>query len=344
MSKFRIVLCLIVADVLIFLTCAATATVDNDRERALPRLSDYAFFEGPLAQLQPAAGVHTYTLNTPLFSDYASKARFVYVPTDSTLGWQDREVLDMPLGTVLIKNFYYPVDERDASLGRRLLETRLLKHTEKGWKAWGYWWNDDQTDADYKPLGGKADVNFVDAQGKTRHLEYESPNQIQCKSCHSYDGELRPIGPSVRQLHGSTNATLASWVSEGLVAGAPSGKTDWPIMDWHAEGITPELAARAYLDANCGYCHRHEGPASTSGLMLAYHYPTGPETGIRKSPVAAGKGSGGLKYDIDPGHADRSILYYRMASDKAAERMPEVGRSVAHEEGLAVVKAWIESL
>ncbi len=315
-----------------------------DKERALSHLSEYGFFEGNIADLQPATGVRPYTLNTPLFSDHASKARFIYVPEDSTLGWQDREVLDMPLGTVLIKNFYYPVDARHPDLGRRLVETRLLKHTDQGWKAWGYWWNDAQTDADYKPLGGKADVDFVDAQGKTRHIAYESPNQIQCKSCHSYEGAMRPIGPSVRQLHGGAHSYVSEWVDSGLLAGAPSGKTDWPSMDWRADNITPELAARAYLDANCGYCHRHEGPASTSGLMLAWHYPTGPETGVRKSPVAAGKGSGALTYDIDPGHADKSILYYRMASDKAAVRMPEVGRSVADEEGLAVVRAWIESM
>ena len=344
-SSTKYLLLFLLGDAIVFLTCAAgTGFAEADREKALPRLSDYGFFEGNITDLQPAADVHPYALNTPLFSDYASKARFIYVPADSTLGWQQREVLDMPVGTVLIKHFYYPADERDPASERRFIETRLLKHTTQGWKAWGYWWNEDQTDADYKPLGGKTDVDFVDAQGKTRHIAYASPNQIQCKSCHSFNGDMRPIGPSVRQLHGGEHSYVSTWANSGLLVGAPFGKTDWPVMDWRAPGITAELAARAYLDANCGYCHRHEGPASTSGLMLAYHYPTGPETGIRKSPVAAGKGSGGLTYDIDPGHADKSILYYRMASDKAAVRMPEVGRTVAHEEGLAVVKAWIESM
>lgn len=187
-------------------------------------------------------------------------------------------------------------------------------------------------------------MDFVDAQGKTHHIAYASPNQIQCKSCHSYEGDIRPIGPSARQLHGGNHSYVAEWTDGGLLTGAPAERSAWPVMDWRADGISVELAARAYLDANCGYCHRHEGPASTSGLMLAAHYPTGPQTGINKSPVAAGKGSGGRTYDINPGDADASILYYRMASTEAASRMPEVGRTVAHDEGLAVVRAWIESL
>ena len=339
--------------------CAATTTTttarlgtrdldgDAGREKALARLSDYGFFEGRLAELRPAANVYPYALNTPLFSDYAHKARFVYLPAGTAMHWRDREVLDLPVGAYLIKHFYYLADERaggDTPDARRLVETRLLKHTAAGWKAWGYWWDDDQRDARYKPLGGKAAVTWIDARGETRRVDYEAPNQFECKSCHSFAGELRPIGPSARQLHGGADGYLATWVDAGLVTGAPADRDAWPAMDWRDPAATPEESARAYLDANCGYCHRHEGPASTSGLFLAAHYPTGPATGVRKSPVAAGKGSGGLKYDVYPGKPDKSILYYRMASDEAAVRMPEVGRSVAHEEGLAVVRAWIEAM
>jgi len=134
------------------------------------------------------------------------------------------------------------------------------------------------------------------------------------------------------------------WVEAGLLKGAPADERVWPVMDWKAEGVTVEVAARAYLDANCGYCHRHEGPASTSGLFLHDRYETGPATGVLKSPVAAGKGSGGFKYDILPGKPDKSILYYRMKSNKAAVRMPEVGRSIAHQEGLELIRNWISEM
>ena len=322
----------------------AYAAEADGRERALPRLSDYGFFEGPLAELRPAPNVHPYALNTPLFSDYAAKARFVYLPADSTMRWRDREVLDLPVGAYLIKHFYYPADAREPDGPRRLLETRLLRHTPEGWKAWGYWWDDDQADAEYKPLGGRASVDFVDGEGRPRHIDYVSPNQIQCRSCHNYDGEIRPIGPSARQLHGGSRDYLTEWRDAGLLAGAPADVSTWPSMDWRADGVSDEGAARAYLDANCGYCHRPEGPASTSGLMLAWDTPTGPLTGVLKSPVAAGKGSGGRKYDVEPGHPERSILVYRLESTDAAVRMPEVGRTVVDEEGVAVVRRWVAGL
>lgn len=128
MKKLRIILLLLMADVVLFLTCAGTLdtnllATDADRDKPLSYLSEYGFFEGDLTALQPAADLHAYALNTPLFSDYAHKARFVYVPADSSLRWQDREVLDMPVGAVLIKHFYYPADERDSNSERRFIET-----------------------------------------------------------------------------------------------------------------------------------------------------------------------------------------------------------------------------
>jgi len=315
------------------------------KEKPLQNLSDYGFFEGKLTELRPAENVHPYALNTPLFSDYAHKARFVYIPEGERMEWRDVEVLNLPVGSVLIKHFYYLADERDSSSQRRYIETRLLKNTaDKGWLAWPYVWNEEQSDARYKALGTKTDVAWIDAQGKTRELRYESPNQFECKSCHSYNGEIRPIGPTARQLHGGEVDYLMHWQKTALLQGAPVDTATWPVMDWQASTATAESAARAYLDANCGFCHRHEGPASTSGLFLHASYPTGPETGVRKSPVAAGKGSGGYKYDIYPGKPDKSILYYRMLHDDPAVRMPEVGRSVPHEEGLAVIKTWIATM
>ena len=233
----------------------------DGKEKALGTLSEYGFFVGPLADLAPAEGVLPYALNTPLFSDYAEKARFVRLPPGGTMGYREGEVLDLPVGSFLIKNFYYPVDARDPARGRRIVETRLLKHTERGWQAWGYVWNDEQTEAHYSPLGTKTEVVWTDLTGEQRTIEYEAPNQFQCKGCHSFEGELRPIGPSARQLHGGAGDYLARWHTAGLLTGVPDDPTDWPVMDWRAPGTSVELRARAYLDANCGYCHRPEGPA-----------------------------------------------------------------------------------
>jgi mono/diheme cytochrome c family protein len=60
--------------------------------------------------------------------------------------------------------------------------------------------------------------------------------------------------------------------------------------------------------------------------------------------VAAGRGAGDLLVGVDPGHPDRSILAYRMASAEPGVMMPELGRTLRHEEGLDLVRAWIRTL
>jgi hypothetical protein len=66
--------------------------------------------------------------------------------------------------------------------------------------------------------------------------------------------------------------------------------------------------------------------------------------GVCKSPVAAGKGSGGRMFGIAPGQPDSSILVYRMEANDPGVMMPEIGRAVPHEEGIALVKEWIAGL
>ena len=50
-------------------------TVTTDE---LKQLSDYSFFTGELKDLIPADKVYPYAVNTPLFSNYAEKARFIF--------------------------------------------------------------------------------------------------------------------------------------------------------------------------------------------------------------------------------------------------------------------------
>src|SRR5690606_4869260 len=73
-----------------------------------PKLSDYNFFEGNIKNLKPVKGVGPYDLNSTLFTDYAHKKRFVWMPDNVKAQYiSDSEVLNFPSGSVLIKNFYY---------------------------------------------------------------------------------------------------------------------------------------------------------------------------------------------------------------------------------------------
>ena len=102
--------------------------------------------------------------------------------------------------------------------------------------------------------------------------------------------------------------------------------------------------ARAWLDINCAHCHRAEGPANTSGLLLSYYETNPTALGIYKTPVAAGRGSGGFSFDIDPGKPDKSILVYRIHSLDPGVMMPEIARKLVHKEGVDLIKQWIKEM
>lgn len=317
------------------------------------KLSAYGFFAGDLALQRPAAGVIPYTLNTPLFSDYAEKLRFIKLPEGRSVPYTDTTVLNFPVGTTLIKTFYYPYDFRDPAKGRQLLETRLLVHQPDGWKAFTYVWNQEQTDALLEVAGETKTVQYVDAQGATRQHAYLVPNLNQCKGCHNRQEVMTPIGPSVRQLNGelvyagadTSENQLQHWQRTGMLTGMP------PLADcpktpvWNQpETGTLNDRARAWLDINCAHCHNPKGPAMTSGLNLSFSETKPRALGILKPPVAAGRGSGGQAFDILPGHPEASILIYRLHSTDPGDMMPELGRKRVHTESLELLRAWIKAM
>jgi uncharacterized repeat protein (TIGR03806 family) len=305
------------------------------------KLSEYSFFTGKLADLQPAEHVIPYLLNSSLFSNYAEKARFIVMPTGQSAIYNPDSSFEMPVGTVLIKNFYYPFDFRNPSKGRRIIETRLLIHEQDGWNALPYIWNDEQTEAFYDAAGDFRAVSYVDMKGKKIQTNYIIPNKNQCKGCHSSGDRLLPIGIAARHLNKA--GQLEKWKAAGILSGmneqAIPANSNWE----DAQSASTDSRARSYLDINCGHCHKPSGAANTSGLFLDIN-SSGTALGILKTPVAAGRGSGNLSYDIVPGHPDKSILLYRMNTTDPGIAMPEIGREQIHREGLDLIREWIRDM
>ncbi len=315
------------------------------------RLSDYGFFKGPINDQEPADGVLSYELNSPLFSDYAHKLRFIKIPNGTSFDYNPDSVFQFPIGTSIIKTFYYLNDERNVDKGRRLIETRILIHEEDGWKSLPYIWNDEQTDAFLEVAGGSTQVSFKSEKGEKKTFAYSIPNMNQCKSCHERNGTMSPIGPSARQLNGdhSYNGVvenqLAYWSKQGIMKMLPENATDIPrFVNYSDHSMDIDLRARAYLDINCAHCHSKTGQAQTSGLYLDWKSKDQIAYGFYKTPIAAGRGSGDLKFDIAPGKPDESILLHRMRSTDPGVMMPELSRSIVHEEGVTLIKEWIKSM
>ena len=314
-----------------------------------PTLDAYRLFADPGART-PNAGLTPYGLNTPLFSDYAQKQRYLYLPPGLKARYRASGVLDLPVGATLVKTFAYPADFRRLDEKLRFVETRLLIHRKSGWVALAYVWNDEQTEAVLKRAGKRLDVDFVDASGQAQHVDYKVPNQNQCKECHALSGVLTPIGPKARNLNGDypyaggTENQLAHWTRLGLLSGAPAPAAAPRTAVWTDASEPLAARARAYLDGNCGHCHNARGAASNTGLFLTLEETRPSVLGIGKRPVAAGRGSGGLLFDIAPGDPDGSILVHRMESTEPGVMMPELSRSLVHQEGVDLIRAYVASL
>jgi uncharacterized repeat protein (TIGR03806 family) len=306
------------------------------------KLSEWKLFTGAIKELNPSQQVYPYDINSALFSDYAHKARFVMLPEGTKMTYQEEEVFDFPSGTVLIKNFYYPADFRRPNEDKRIIETRLLVRTEEEWQwdALVYQWNAEQTEATRQVLGAELPAEWTDAQGQLQRINYSIPSQPQCKSCHDSNGKMTAIGPSARQLN--TKDQLSHWHGAGILDQLPDNIPG--IVDYTNEKAPLNDRARAWLEINCAHCHRKEGPAKNSGLYLLTSEQDSYRLGVNKAPIAAGKGSGGMKYSIVPGNPDQSILIHRITSLEPGEMMPELGRKMQHEEGVKLIREWISKM
>lgn len=340
----------VIALVLLVVLSSARKSADHSFKRK-DILSEYGFFEMPLSALKPVSDIIPYDLNTPLFSNYAEKLRFVKLPPGTSAVYNDSAVFDFPEGTVLIKNFYYYNDFRKPEKGRKIIETRLLVHEQQGWNAYPYIWNEEQTEAFYDPAGETRQVSYIDKSGKKVKAPYVIPNRNQCKGCHVSGQRMLPIGPAARHLNrpdafvpGNVNQ-LTHWVQLGILSGLPDLSQVPALPVWNdPDAGSLDARARAYLDINCAHCHNRKGPASTSGLFLDVYERNKAHLGINKSPVAAGRGSGNLRYDIVPGQPGQSILVFRMNTTDPAIAMPEIGREQVHREGIALIEEWIRNM
>ncbi len=304
------------------------------RSEAFPaKLSDFAFFTNARMQ-SPSAGVHPYALNTPLWSDGATKLRFIYLPEGTQLAADGEGLLKFPVGAAIIKTFAFGEGEAE---DRRLIETRVLLHRADGWVALPYRWNAEQTEATLALAGGRVDLTTPAGEA----ISYAIPNKNQCKSCHSKDGVVRPIGPKARNL---SAAWLGTMVRQGALDRVPEGGGTLPV--WAARKASDPAAplARAYLDVNCAHCHQPGGGASNSGLDLRWEQADPHAYGIMKRPVAAGRGAGDMDFAVVPGHPEQSILLYRMDSAEPGIAMPELGKSSVDKDGVAVVRRWIAEM
>ncbi len=308
-------------------------------------LSEYHFFEGDMKAQEPVYGVIPYKPISTLFTDYAKKKRFVWMPSDVQAQYiADDLHIDFPVGTILIKTFYYDNVQPDNQT--RIIETRLMLKKEDDWYFADYIWNDDQSEATFSLEGSFTNVDFLE-NGVAKSTEYRVPSEVECATCHKNQNKSVPIGVKPQNLNGSfeyedgTQNQLQKLIDQGYL------ENDLPatintVVNWKDESQPIDIRVRSYIDVNCAHCHTEFAYCDYRPVRFGYG-ETDDETnlGVCVDPDTQ---LPGLTKIVAPSLKERSVMYFRINTAAEELRMPLLGRNIIHEEAVELIGEWIDGL
>ncbi len=319
----------------------------NIDEMPYNTLSEYIFFEEEnLSDLVPVYGVLPYEPISSLYSDYAKKKRFLWMPNDVRATYvNDHSILDFPIGTILIKNFYY--DNVLPGNTTKIIETRLMIRKETDWIFANYVWNDEQNEAFLDMDGSLVAVEWEEA-GVIKSTNYRIPSSEECLTCHKVSLVATPIGVKPQNLNSIYTYNdeavnqLEKLVSFGYLNSINTSEIN-TVVRWDDTTQPLDLRARSYLDINCAHCHSDNTHCSYRPMRLGFHETSNPDNlGICVIPDEEVDPT--LSHIIAPGRPERSVMDFRLRSTNEAIRMPLIGRSIVHDEGIQLIEDWINSI
>jgi hypothetical protein len=260
-----------------------------------------------------AQGVQTFSPQHPLWSDGATKRRWILLPPGAAVDASNVDAWEFPRGTKLWKEFGFD----------RPVETRMLERLPDGsWRFSTYVWNAEGTDAELAPGQGVRALPVAAAPNG----RYAVPSRTDCLACH--DGAPVPVlGFSALQLA----AELRDWTARGVVRNLPPEVVQAPPRVSRALG---------YLHGNCGHCHNEAGAVAGIDLVFAQSAADPVASARRTSQSLFGRESRFREAGAAGAHRE-SVVTQRMKSESPYSRMPPLGVSVVDREGVALVEQWI---
>jgi hypothetical protein len=271
----------------------------------------------------PGGTIRAYAPAFALWSDGASKRRWVSLPEGARIDTSNPDDWSFPVGTRFWKEF---------SLAGRRIETRLLAKVGPGsddWAGAAYVWDADQRDATLTPEG----VEDADGQG------YEVPSASACRGCHG-GRQSHVLGFSALQLgQPDLPLTLDDLASEGRLTRVPKRA---PVM----LGNDVERSALGYLHANCSHCHNQQRPEREDGARcydpqrsIDFSLPSSPT-----APAASPAVTTTVPRFVMPGEPDASRLIALVSRRGFLLHMPPLGSQRVDPDGVRLLRAWIEGM
>ncbi len=310
----------------------------------------------------PEKGLIPYSVNSELWSDGASKERFIAIPgaakiefetitypqpaPGSVPGWR------FPNGTVLVKTFAL-----ETARGKKRLETRLLvasvlggteEYGDQVWNGYTYIWNDEDTDAELADKNGVDREYTVKTAAGEAKQKWHFPSRAECNMCHTVTAKYA-LGVNTAQMNRDHNYggvvanQLATLDHIGMFAKklpiAPEKLTK--LADYRDEKASLDDRARAYLHANCSHCHRKWGGGNAEFQLLS----TLAVKDLGVLDVKPGQGTFDIKEPriLVPGDPARSMIYHRMTLTGLG-RMPHIASNKVDEPAVKLIHDWIKQM
>jgi uncharacterized repeat protein (TIGR03806 family) len=341
--------------------------LQDDQSAKFPRKLSQTGIFASTKDHKVAPGVIPYSVNAQLWGDHAEKERFIAIPGNGTIGFDEITYPQpspgappgwkFPDGTVLVKTFSMDM-ERGNPKSRKRLETRLLhfqqfpgtqEYGDQYWRGYTYVWNEDQTDADLlEEKGADKVLKIRGKDGNVVEQNYRFPSRAECTLCHTNAAKFA-LGVSTLQMNRDHNydGVIANQIATldhiGLFTkNLPKPAAKLPkLADFNDEKQPLDARARSYLHSNCSHCHIKWGGGNAE-FKLVVDLPLS-EMGIVNVPPAHGN----FKIDgaklIVPGHPEQSIIHHRMTLTGLG-RMPHIGSRVVDEKAAKLIHDWIKGM
>lgn len=312
---------------ILLLGCSAPTPTQATEDSAVEKLSQTGLYSD-IKQNKLAEGVMPFTPQFKLWTDGATKKRWIYLPPGSKINSQDMDMWNFPVGTKLWKEFV-----RD---GKRI-ETRLLHKIKdgvgmQGWVMAAYIWNESQTDAIISLAGAN----------NQKGTEHDVPSAAACTECHG-GRESVSLGFSAIQLsHSKEGLQLPKLIEQKQLSHPPKGIFKVP-------GTEEDKFVLGYFHANCSSCHNSENKNLFSNplqenkmslLLKTSSLKSLAETELYKTAVKQGNQRG----PITPGDANKSRLFQFMGGNNAEREMPPMGTELKDQQAMQRIQSWINQL
>jgi hypothetical protein len=324
-----------------FLVLAALAAAPAAAGTAPQHLADTGLY-ADFAAKTVAADVHPFSPQYPLWSDGATKRRWIRLPKGSRIDATNPDAWVFPVGTRFWKEFAF----------ERRVETRLIERQASGeWLFATYRWNEDGSDAVLVPEKGTRRV----AESRPG-VAYDLPGVVECRACH-VSGLATILGFSALQLSRDRDPNalhaiapdpgsldLDELLHRGWIKGLPKLLTATPPRVRASN--TTERAALGYLHANCSNCHNSQSLIADLGLSFVVHADGTPEALASAVGQPSHYHPTGTTIDrlIVPGDPDASLVITRISNRGNVRQMPPIDSHLADADAIALLGRWIREL